>query len=103
MYTDFQGVQMEVELAAAASKEAIGVCTRAEHGLPPNALVSDVWHQATWLGDTAAVVQGLRCPQMHDRHWARLRASLPSIPAKAAASLTVADICSCGLVDAKDR
>eukprot|EP00892_Ulva_mutabilis_P004502 jgi/Ulvmu1/2423/UM134_0004.1 len=95
--------QMDVDEAAAAAQEAITICARAEVGLPPNALVPHVRAQAAALADTAALVQGLCSPQVHDRHWARLRATLPSLPSQAVPSLVVADIYSSGLLEAKDR
>lgn len=96
-------VQMDVDGAAAAAADAVSACASAEHGLPPNALVEEVRAEARWLADTAAVVRGLRCPHMRDRHWFRLQGLVPALPATGPLALPVDDICSCGLVDEKDR
>lgn len=95
---------MDVEGAAAIAADAVSACASAEHGLPPNALVEAVRAEAHRLAAAAAVVRALRSPHVCDRHWTRLLALASlTLPASGPAALAVADVCSSGLVEEKDR
>ena len=79
-------------------------CMRGVQALPSNPVSTCVREEVRVLAATIHVSKGLKSQDLAARHWARIRALVPNLPADcSSSSLCLGDVRKLGVIDAQER
>lgn len=102
--SSFCELQIDINSLEDALHEISTACMRGVQALPSSAISTRVRDEVRLLAATVHVAKGLKSEDLRKRHWVRIGAFVPGLPADCSRStLCFGDLGKLGVIDAQDR